>query len=111
MRYTEDFPLIKPVAETDVPGPLFAVQPPRRVEPRTMAPLVIQRFRRKARNAEAANEENPEPQTEQRIRPDRREMCRRFQRVQAFLDTRSRIDRRKKVRREGDVATNLDEEG
>lgn len=108
MRYTPDFPLIKPVAETDVPGPLFAVQPPRRVEPRTMVPLVTQRFRRKARETE---EETVPLQTEQRVRPDRRQMCRRFQRLQAFLDTRSRVDRRKKVRREGDVATNLDEEG
>ncbi|MDD5329025.1 MAG: hypothetical protein PHX38_03410 [Sulfuricella sp.] len=115
MRYAPDLPPpVAPAAETDLPGPLFAVQPPRRIEPRTLVPLVTQRFNPKAKKPDEPNREAAPPQSpqiEQRVRPDRREMCRRVARAEPFLDTRSRVERRKKARRGDDVATTLDEEG
>ncbi len=111
MRYTPDLPPVAPAAETDLPGPLFAVQPPRQVEPRTLAPLVAQRFNPRAKKPDGPNREAAPTQIEQRVRTDRRDMCRRVARVEPFLDTRSRVERRKKVRRGDDVATTLDEKG
>jgi hypothetical protein len=111
MRFVPSLPPLPSVKEEEGPHPLRAVGPVRRVEPRTRVPRVIQRFKRKAKKSGEADEAAA-LHPEQRSQRDRREFCRRLQRSnQPFLDTRSGVERRKKQRRSGDVATTLDEEG
>lgn len=100
-------PPVAPV-ESEEPQPLKAVRPVRRVEPRTRVPQVIQRFRRKEKPVEAAG--GAASFREKRLGEDRRKWCRRLQRDNPLLNTRCGEERRKKIRRSGDVATTLDEE-
>lgn len=113
MRYVPSLPPLPSPVEGEEPGPVRAVRPVRPVEPRTRVPRVIQRFIPKARTEEG--EEGASGPTvvrlEKRATSDRREWCRRLQRGQPFLNTRSTVERRKKKRRDSDVATTLDEEG
>lgn len=112
MRFVPSLPPLPSVKEEEEPRPLRAVRPVRPVEPRTRVPRVIQRFKRNARKSGEAANEMAARHPEQRSQRDRREFCRRLQRSnQPFLDTRSGVERRKKQRRSGDVATTLDEEG
>ncbi|MGE5026929.1 MAG: hypothetical protein ACM3JK_00500 [Betaproteobacteria bacterium] len=111
MRYVPSLPPATAPAVTEEPRPLRAVAPVRRIEPRIRVPRVVQRFKQKAEKPdEAAGETAARP--ERRSGSDRRVVCRRVQRgSQAFLDTRSGVERRKNQRRSSDVATVLDEEG
>lgn len=110
MRFVPSLPSLPSVKEEDEPHPLRAIRPVRPVEPRTRVPLVIQRFRPKARAEEVAS--GPKVvRLEERTTSDRREWCRRLQHGQPFLDTRSDLERRKNKRRDNDIVTTLDEDG
>lgn len=110
MRFVPSLLPPLPPAEGEEPKPVRAVRPVRPVEPRTRVPRVIQNFRPKARVEEEAG--GPMAvQLEQRTKSDRRELCRRLQHGQPFLDTRSAEERRKGGRRDRDIVTTLDEEG
>lgn len=112
MRYVPSLPPLPSVKEKEEEGPhpLIAVRPAKPVEPRTRVPQVIQPFRPKARAEEAVGGPTA-VRVERRVASDRREESRRQQRGQPFLDTRSKVERRRQRRRSGDVATTLDEEG
>jgi hypothetical protein len=110
MRYVPSLPPLPSVKEEEAPRPLRAVQPVRPVSPRTRAPRVIQHFRPKEM-VEGAASGPAAVQRERRTKSDRRELCRRLQHGQSFLDTRSDVERRKKKRRDSDIVTTLDEEG
>jgi hypothetical protein len=110
MRYVPSLPPLPSVKEEEGARPIRAVRPVRPVEPRTRVPQVIQHFRPKKRAEEAASE-LAAVQPEKRAKSDRRELCRRLQHGQPFLNTRSDVERRKKRRRDSDIVTTLDEEG
>lgn len=110
MRYVPSLPPLPSPVEEEEPKPLRAIRPVRPVEPRTLVPQVIQRFGPKARAEEGAGGPTA-VQVEQRTKSDRRELCRRLQHGDPFLNTRSTLDRRKKKRRDSDIVTTLDEEG
>lgn len=109
MRYAPSLPPLPSVKEEEGARPIRAVRTVRPVEPRTRVPQVIQHFRPKAR-AEAASE-LAAVRPEMRAKSDRRELCRRLQHGQPFLNTRSDVERRKRRRRDSDIVTTLDEEG
>lgn len=109
MRFVTSLPPLPPPVEEEEPGPVRAVRPVRPVEPRTLVPLVTQRFGPKARAEEVAGGPTA-VRPEQRTKSDRRELCRRLQHESPFLDTRSTLERRKNKRRDRDVVTTLDEE-
>jgi hypothetical protein len=109
MRFVPSLPPLPSVEEEEAPRPVRGARAVRPVEPRTRVPRVIQRFGPQARAAEAAG--GPMAvRLEKRATRDRREMCRRLQHVHPFLDTRDAMERRKKKRRDSDIATTLDEE-
>jgi hypothetical protein len=110
MRYVPSLPPLPAVKKEEGPRPLRAVRPVRPVEPRTRVPQVIQRFGPKARAEEVANGPTT-VRLEKRATSDRRELCRRLQHGQPFLNTRSAVERRKNKRRDSDIVTTLDEEG
>lgn len=109
MRYTPSLPPLPSVKEEEAPRPLRAAQPVKPVEPHARVPQGGQRLRPKARVEEAAGRPTAVG-VEKRTTGDRREGNRRQQFGQPFLDTRSRVERRKKPRRDSDIATTLDEE-
>ena len=109
MRFVSSLPPLASVEEEDAPRPVRGTQPIRPVGPRTRAPQVIQHFGSQARVEEVAGG----PTTvylEKRATSDRRELCRRLQHGQPFLDTRDAVERRKNKRRDSDIVTTLDEE-
>jgi hypothetical protein len=110
MRYVPSLPPLPSVKEEEGARPIRAVRPVRPVEPRTRVPQVIQHFRPKKRVEEAVSE-LAAVQPEKRAKSDRRELCRRLQHGQPFLNTRSDVERRKRRRRDSDIVTTLDEEG
>lgn len=110
MRYAPGLPPLTAVKEEEEPHPLRAIRPVRPVEPRTRVPQVIQRFRQKARN-EGRSVGPIFGRLEKRAIDYRRRACRRLKHGHAFLDTRSDEERRKRQRRDNDIATTLDEEG
>ncbi|MDO9063739.1 MAG: hypothetical protein Q7U25_00845 [Sulfuricella sp.] len=110
MRYVPSLPPLPSVKEEEEPRPLRAVRPVRPVEPRTRVPRVIQHFGPKSRAEEEAGGPTA-VRLEQRATSDRRELCRRLQHGQPFLNTRSAVERRKNKRRDNDIVTTLDEEG
>ena len=110
MRYVPSLPPLPSVKEEEGVRPIRAVRPVRPVEPRTLVPQVIQHFRPKAR-VEAVASVLAAVQPEKRAKSDRRELCRRLQHGQPFLNTRSDVERRKGRRRDSDIVTTLDEEG
>lgn len=110
MRFVPSLPPLPAPVEEEEPRPLRAIRPVRPVEPRTRVPRVIQHFRPKARVEGEAGGPTA-VQLEQRTKSDRRELCRRLQHGNPFLDTRSHLERRKSKRRDSDIVTTLDEEG
>lgn len=109
MRFVYSIPpVISPVEEGE-PWHIRAVRPVRPVEPRNRVPLVIQHFGRKVKAEEAPS--GPALVRLEKRGGDRREWCRRLQRDNALLNTRSGVERRKNKRRSNDVATTLNEEG
>ncbi|WP_059424169.1 hypothetical protein [Sulfuricella sp. T08] len=110
MRFVPSLPPLPSPVEEEEPKPLRAIRPVRPVEPRARAPRVIQYFGPKARAEKGAGGPTA-VRPDERTTIDRRELCRRLQHGQAFLNTRSAEDRRKHARRDSDIATTLDEEG
>ncbi len=109
MRFVPSLPPIPAPVEGEEPAPVRTVRPVKPVEPRTRVPRVIQHFGPKAEVGERGR--GPKAvRLEERTTSDRRELCRRLQRGQPFLDTRSAMERRKHARRDNDIVTALDEE-
>jgi len=109
MRFVPSLPPTPSVGEEEAPRPVSGVRQVRPVEPRTRVPRVIQRFGPQAR-VEGARGGVTVVRQEKRTKSDRRELCRRLQHGQPFLDTRDAVERRKNKRRDDDILTTLDEE-
>lgn len=103
MRYVEYIrPLPDRAVEMDEPGAVAAIQPAKRVIPRSMPPLLLQPRRT---SLQAEREETATPHGERRAaeeEEERRKQCRRVSHEPVTLDTRSGHDRRGEARREGD---------
>ncbi|MCL4470028.1 MAG: hypothetical protein ACYC05_11885 [Sulfuricella sp.] len=97
-----------PPEKEEGPRPLRAARPVKRVEPRTRVPQVIQPFGRRVHPGEAPAGSEAFVE-ERRSGLDRRRSCRRLLRESPVLDTRGE-ERRKAVRRRGEIATTVDEE-
>lgn len=106
MRYVTSIPPIGETPETSQPEalhPLNAVRPVRaRVFPAHPA-----EFYAKPTNT---NKPPTEITEEKRAAKERRQFCRRVESSETLLETRSRVERRKKSRRRADPATAVDEE-
>lgn len=109
MRYVSSLPPPPAPAEEEEPRPLRAIRPVRPVGPRTLVPRVIQHFGQKL-SAEKGGSRPKAVTLDKRTTSDRRELCRRLQRGDPFLNTRSTVERRKTKRRDNDIVTTLDEE-
>lgn len=110
MRYTPSLPLPPSPVEGEEPLPVRAIRPARPVAPRTLVPRVVQHFGTKAGVEGGAGGGPKAVRLVERASGDRREVCRRLQHGQSFLDTRSGEERRKHKRRDRDIVTSLDEE-
>lgn len=110
MRYAPSLPPLPSPVEREELEPVRTVQPIRPVEPRTRVPRVIQRFGPKA-EAEGGAGGPTVVRVDERTAGDRRQVCRRLQHGEPFLNTRSAVERRKNKRRDKDIVTTLDEEG
>lgn len=98
-------PAAAPLDQTDEIHELAAITPSKRVMERTLPPVVR---RRPSRRREEAPQHRPAvPAAEQRVLEDRRKYCRRVENRWVLLDTRSRTDRRRNNRREGDHASTI----
>jgi hypothetical protein len=110
MQYVTSIPRYRAdIGVTDIPEPTSAVQPVKRVVPRTLPPLIYQ-HRPTARQAEPSDEiisENPIERRKQA--EERRQVCRRVRQLPATLDTRSGHDRRHGAwRKEDHLASSVD---
>lgn len=112
MQYVPTIPRFRTdIGITEVPETVGAVQPVKRVVPRTLPPLIYQ-HRRAERQAGPSDEAIHENLIERRRgAEERRQMCRRMEHSPAPLDTRTEHDRRHAARRKEDhLDTSVDTE-
>lgn len=98
MQYVPTIPRFRTdIGITEEPETVGAVQPVKRVVPRTVPPLIYQHRRRDE------DETTRENLIERRKgAEDRRQVCRRMEHLPAPLDTRAEHDRRHEARRRED---------
>lgn len=110
MRYVPSLPPAPAVGEEG--GEIEDVgdaRPVRPVAARSLVPLAVRARRQPV--AARAEEGATEPPAERRALSDRRRICRRIDRAhEAQMDTRSNVERRKRMQRRDDVKTAIDEE-
>lgn len=112
MQYVPTIPRFRTdTGITEVPETVGAVQPVKRVVPRTVPPLIYQHHqtvRQAGPNDEAIHENLIERRSEAE---ERRQMCRRMEHAPAPLETRTAHDRRHAARRKEDhLDTSVDTE-
>ncbi len=108
MRYAPSLPPLPEVSESGALKELQHAQPARPVKERLFPAHIVEHYppRETAGEAPAAVQETEE----KRKGEERRQYCRRTLSVEPLLETRSDIERRKRNRRRGDLATSVDEE-
>lgn len=111
MQYVPTIPRYRTdIGITEEPEAVGAVQPVKRVVPRTVPPLIYQ-YRRMEQQAGPSDEAIHENLIERRQGAERRQMCRRMEHSPVPLETRTEHDRRHGARRKEDhLDTSVDTE-
>lgn len=107
MRYVPSLPPLAGVPESGAVKELQHAQPVRPVRERLFPAHIAERY------PPRESTENPATALatgDKRDGKERRQLCRRIASVEPLLETRSDIERRKRNRRRGDLATSVDEE-
>lgn len=111
MRYVPSLPPpITVPEETGEVHALTAVKPAKRVQQRSLAPLVKQHFAPREPAPEVEKAAPADIQPDRRLNEERRKYCRRAAQQPVLIDLRPGGDRRRRSQRMTDVATSIDEE-
>jgi hypothetical protein len=107
MKYVPSLPPVSGVENRREVSALFAVKPVKRVQPRTLPPLVIQPH---ATHQEAAAEPVRKDERREPVQESRRKYCRRVSHQPMLEELRSGLERRRHQQRGSDGTEHIDEQ-
>ena len=107
MKYVPNLPPVSGVENRGEVSALFAVKPIKRVQPRTLPPLVIQPH---GSHQEATVESTRNIERRESVQESRRKYCRRVSHQPMLEELRSGLERRRHQQRGSDDMEHIDEQ-